>query len=93
MKNALLVWSSILVGLQILAGGAVLGDVVGPQTAGLFVLIVAALQGATRFYEQSQVTANTEVVAQLAPSGFGVVAGPASLEPNGTPLNVAPKLL
>lgn len=34
----------------------------------------------------------SEVVAQIAPSG-AVVAGPASAELNGTPVNVAPKLL
>lgn len=90
MKKPLLVWSSILVGLQILAGGAVLGDVVGPLATGMFVLAVAALQGATQFYQAGQVTASAEVVAQLGPAGVGVVAGPASVEPNGLPVKVEP---
>jgi len=92
MKNPLLIWSSILVGLQILAGGAALGDVVGLQAAGLFVLIVAALQGGTQFYQAGQVTASAEVVAVVGPQG-DTVAGPASVENDGTPVNVTPKLL
>lgn len=90
MKNPLLIWSSILVGLQILAGGAVLGDVVGPIAAGMFVLIVAALQGGTQFYQAGQTTASAEVVAQVGPAGVGVVAGPASTTPNGQPVKVEP---
>lgn len=57
MKNEpLLIWSSILVGLQVLTAGAALADVVGKDTAAFCVLIVAALQAATSFYVRGRVT-------------------------------------
>lgn len=57
MKNEpLLIWSSILVGLQILTAGAALSDVIGLKATGLAVLVVAALQGGTQFYIRGKVT-------------------------------------
>lgn len=84
----LLIWSSILVVLQILAGGAALGDVIGLQSAGLFILAVAALQGGTQFYLRGQVTPNVAVAASVVDGE--VVAGPASVQPDGTPVAVTP---
>lgn len=55
-REPLVIWASILVGLQILTGGAALTDAIGESTAGLAILAVAALQGATQFYIRGQVT-------------------------------------
>lgn len=85
-REPLLIWSSILVVLQILAGGAALGDVIGLQSAGLFILVVAALQGGTQFYIRGQVTPNVSVAASVVEGE--VVAGPAATQPDGTPVNV-----
>lgn len=49
-------WSSILVTLQVLAAGSALADVIGKDVAALLVLIVAALQAGTQFYVRSLVT-------------------------------------
>lgn len=43
-------WTAILAGLQILSGGAFLGDLIGTKGFGAFVLLVAALQGGTVVY-------------------------------------------
>lgn len=49
--NRLLIVKSVLVGAQMLAGGAAVADVLGPQWAGLVVLAVAAAQAAIAAYE------------------------------------------
>lgn len=87
-REPLLIWSSILVVLQILAGGAALGDVIGADSAGLFILAVAALQGGTQFYIRGQVTPNVSVAASVVAGD--VVAGPASPQPDGSPVTVIP---
>lgn len=46
-------WTAILAGLQILTGGAYLGDLIGTKWFGVFVLVVAALQGGTVVYMRS----------------------------------------
>lgn len=57
MKNEpLLIWSSILVTLQVVTGGAALADFIGAALAGLFILVVAALQAGTQFYIRGKVT-------------------------------------
>lgn len=76
-REPLLIWSSTLVGLQVLTGGAALADVIGPKLAGLFVLIVAACQAGTQFYVRGQLTPTTDVIAQRNAAGV-VVAGPAA---------------
>lgn len=43
-------WTAILAGLQILTGGAFLGDLIGAKWFGASVLLVAALQGGTAAY-------------------------------------------
>lgn len=87
-REPLLLWCSILVTLQILTGGAALGDFIGLRLAGLLILGVAALQGGTQFYIRGQVTPTADVVAQVPPSGVGVVAGPASIVEDGEPVKV-----
>lgn len=59
-REPVVVWSSILVVLQVLAAGAALGDVVGKDVAALLALIVAALQAGTQFYIRGQVTPVSE---------------------------------
>lgn len=51
MSRPQLVWSSILAGLQVFSGGAVLADVLPKNWLGLFVLSVAALQSGTVYYQ------------------------------------------
>lgn len=46
-------WTAILAGLQIMSGGAFLGDLIGAKWFGAFVLLVAALQGGTVAYMKS----------------------------------------
>ena len=57
MKNEpILVWSSILVALQVVAAGAALSDTIGKDAAALIALIVAALMAGTQFYIRGRVT-------------------------------------
>lgn len=86
-REPLLIWSSTLVTLQVLAGGAALGDVIGLKAMGLFVLAVAALQTGTSFYVRGQVTPSSTVVAATTPDGQ-VVAGAASDVIDGHPVTV-----
>lgn len=65
---------SVLAGLQILAAGAALTDVIGAEAAALLVLVVAAAQAAVQFYVQSLVTPSQDVVAYRDKSG-SVVPG------------------
>lgn len=55
-REPVVVWSSILVVLQVLGAGAALSDTVGKDVAALLALIVAALQAGTQFYIRGQVT-------------------------------------
>lgn len=86
-REPLLIWSSVLVTLQILTGGAALGDLIGLQLAGFFILVVAAMQGGTQFYIRGQVTENGNVIARLDKTGQSV-AGEASHETTGTVVDV-----
>lgn len=88
-KEPLLIWSSVLVALQILTGGAALGDLIGLQLAGFFVLVVAAVQGGTQFYIRGTVTSNESVAARVDSEG-AVVAGPAAPQVDGSPVQVVP---
>lgn len=55
-REPVLIWSSILVGLQILTAGTVLADIIPAKWAALAALLVAAAQGATQFYIRGKVT-------------------------------------
>lgn len=55
-REPILIWSSILVTLQVIAAGAALGDAIGKDVAALLALIVAALQAGTQFYIRGRVT-------------------------------------
>lgn len=85
-KEPLLIWSSVLVALQILTGGAALGDVIGLKLAGLLILVVAALQGGTQFYIRGSVTPNVSVAAREEDGRL--VAGPAAPQSDGMPVQV-----
>lgn len=50
MSKAILVWQSIMAGLQVLAGIATLGDLIGMKAAGFIIIAVAVLQAATATY-------------------------------------------
>lgn len=87
-REPLLIWSSTLVALQILTGGAALGDVIGLNAAGLAILVVAALQGGTQFYLRGQLTPTAAVIAQTTSSGAVVAGGASSVVVAGTPVSV-----
>ncbi len=90
-REPLLIWSSTLVALQVLTGGAALGDLIGLRLAGFFILVVAAAQAGTSFYIRGQVTPFESVAAQAVKAEDGttvVVAGPASVAPTGAPVDV-----
>jgi len=55
-REPVVVVMSVLAALQVIAGGAALGELVGPQVAGVVVLAVAALQVGLQFYVRGQVT-------------------------------------
>lgn len=52
MSRAMLLWQSILMGIQILAGGVVLGEFIDGRWVGLLVLSTGALQGATTYFQR-----------------------------------------
>lgn len=79
---------AVLAALQILNGGAALGDVIGAKAFGLFALVVAAFQAGWQFYT-SATSIPTSAVAAVVDSKTGtVVAGPAADQPNGTAVAV-----
>ena len=55
-REPIVIWSAILVGLQVLFAGAGLGDVIGAKWAALGALAVAAAQAATTSYIRGRVT-------------------------------------
>jgi hypothetical protein len=75
-SRPVLVAFSVLAGLQVLTGGALLGDVFGPKVAGAAVLVVASAQAGLTFYVRGMVPA-AAVAAQRTPDG-SLVAGPAA---------------
>lgn len=46
-------WTAILAGLQIFSAGTILTDIFPAEYVGLFMLVVASLQGGTIFYMRS----------------------------------------
>jgi len=55
-REPVVVVMSVLAALQVLVGGAALADLIGNEWAGVFVLVVAALQIGLQFYVRGQVT-------------------------------------
>jgi hypothetical protein len=87
--SPVLLWMSLLAGLQVLAGGAALTDVIGGELAGLLVLTVAALQTGVQFYVRGQVTPWQDVISVR--TAAGAMAGPAHTAPTGTPVQGPPE--
>lgn len=85
-SKPLLIWSSILVGLQVLTGGAALSDTIGVQAAGMMILAVGALQAGTQFYVNGKVVPTDQVAAAVIDGQM--VAGPAASPVTGTPVTV-----
>jgi hypothetical protein len=52
MSKGMLVWDSVLAGLQVLAGASAVFDWVDPRWVGLAVVVVAAIQAATATYKR-----------------------------------------
>lgn len=88
-SRPVLVINSVLAALQILAGAAVLGDVLGDTTFGLFAVAVGAVQVGVNFYVQGMVVPVQDTVAYVNQAGVAV-AGPAAGVTNGTPVDVTP---
>lgn len=86
-KPVLIVFS-ILAGLQVLSGAAVIGDVLGAQVFGVLVIGIAAVQVGMTFYVQNQVVPGTDVAAFVNGRGE-VVAGPAAGVTNGMAVEIA----
>lgn len=80
-----IVLQSILAGLQIIAGGTVLTDVFPTAVVGLFILIVAGIQGGYSVYNQLvQVVPTSQVVAVATADGTAAIAGPAAAQETGS---------
>lgn len=89
-SKPVLVIFSILAGLQIIAAGSALTDVLGANVAALISLVIAAIQGGLAVYTSGQVTNNANVAAVQAPTGE-IVAGPAAKKiEDGTTVLVSP---
>lgn len=86
-SRPVLITFSILAGLQVLTGGAVLTDVIGEKFAGFFILVVSAVQVGMTFYVQNLTVPYRDAVAFVDGQG-DVVAGPAAPLTNGTPVDV-----
>lgn len=87
--SPVLLWMSILAALQVLTGGAALGDFIGVKLAGLLVLTVAALQTGVQFYVRGQVTPWQDVISKV--SDGVAIAGPAHTAPTGTQVEGPPE--
>jgi hypothetical protein len=74
-SRPVLVTFSILAGLQVMAGGAALGDVIGMTAYALFGLTVAAVQVGMTFYVQNQVTPHEDVIQYVDADG-NIAPGP-----------------
>lgn len=91
-SRPVLIVFSILAGLQVLSGGASLGDVIGKDTAGLFILLIAAVQVGMTFYVQGLTVPVGDVAAYVTGGDNPkLVAGPASSTTNGAAVTVAPE--
>lgn len=89
-SRPVVVWMSILAGLQVMSAGSALADVVPAKWAALFSLGVAAAQAGIQFYVQSQVTPWQDVISKVDSTGHAI-AGPAHTAPTGTPVEGPPE--
>lgn len=83
---------ALFAALQILNGGAALGDVVGPEVFGLFALVVAAAQAGWSYWTSATSIPTAAVAAVLDPKTGETVAGPAAPQANGTTVDISTPL-
>lgn len=81
-SRPVLITFSVLAGLQVMAGGAALADVIGDTAFGLFVLVIAAVQAGMSVFVQGNVTPHKDVVEYLDKNNQ-IVRGPAAPTGNG----------
>jgi hypothetical protein len=86
-SRPVLITFSILSALDILFGGAALGDVIGVETLALCVLGTKAVQVGMTFYVQN-LTVPVQDVAAYRTSQNDIVAGPAAAQADGTSVEV-----
>lgn len=77
---------AILAGLQVINGGAALGDVIGDKWFGLFALVVAAVQAGWQVYVSGVTVPSSNVAA--VQYGEQTLAGPAAPQPDGTAVSL-----
>lgn len=88
-SRVVIVVTGILAMFQFLAGAAVLAEYVGVKPAGIFVLLVGAVQAGWAIIQQALVVPTGDVGAFVNSQGV-MVAGPAAGPENGTPAAVVP---
>lgn len=86
-SRPVLITFSVLAALDVLTAGAILGDVIGAQTAALLVLGTKAVQAGMAFYVQGQVVPQQDVGAYVNSAGE-MVAGPAGGVTNGQKVQI-----
>lgn len=86
-SRPILIGTAVLSGLDVLAAGAALGDVIGVTALALFVLGTKAVNTGFTVYVQGITTPTADVAAYQNATGQ-VVAGPAAGATNGTPVTV-----
>jgi hypothetical protein len=91
-NRTVIVVTGILAMFQFLAGAAMLADYIGDKPAGIFVLLVGAVQAGWAIIQQALVVPVGDVAAYVDNSGQ-VVAGNAAGATNGTPVMVEPGTL
>ena len=79
-----------LAGLDVLTGGAALGDVIGLKAAGLLILLLAAIKAGMAFFLQGQVVPVADTAAYLNDERQ-LVAGPAAIQRDGAEVVVESK--
>lgn len=79
---------AVLAALQILNGGAALGDVIGAKAFGMFALVVAAVQAGWSYWTSATSIPTGAVAAVVDQKTGAVVAGPAAQQPNGTDVDL-----
>jgi hypothetical protein len=78
-REPVLIWSSVLVVLQVIVAGTALTDTLGKNVAALLAVIVAALQAGTQFYVRGQVAPVEPVTRPVKPEGGAIDTGTAVL--------------
>lgn len=76
-KEPVVIVFAILAGLQVIAAGLGLTDVLSEEAVDVIVLVIAALQAAAAFYVRGMVAPWHTVITQLTDNGQ-LVYGPAS---------------